>query len=171
MSEGDRKIFACPAASGEVDGIDLAFLDPADEDERRILIEVEHPELKQALAEDVREIRLGGEVMNPRLHIAIHEIVTNQLWADDPPEMWQTAKRLTAAGYERHEVLHMLGSVVSEQAFGALVDGASYDIERVRRELAALPEGWESQRDQWPQERARNRAERRARERRHRSGG
>ena len=171
MSEGDRKTFACPPASGVVDGIDLALLDPTDEDERRILIEAEHPELKQALDDGVREIRLGREVMNPRLHIAMHEIVTNQLWAYDPPEMWQTAERLISAGYERHEVLHMLGSVVSGQVWGALVDGASYDIEAVRRELAALPEGGESQRDQGPRERTRNRAERRARERRHGPGG
>ena len=171
MSEGERKTFACPAGSGEVDGIDLALLDPADEDERRILIEAEHPELRQALDDGAREIRLGREVMNPRLHIAMHEIVTNQLWADDPPEMWQTARRLTSADYERHEVLHMLGSVVAGQVWGALVDDASSDIERVRQELAALPEGWESQREQWPRGRARNRAERRAQERRRQSGG
>jgi hypothetical protein len=171
MSEGDRKTFACPPAFGEVDGIDLALLDPADEDDRRILIEAEHPELKQALEDGVREIRLEREVMNPRLHIAMHEIMANQLLADDPPEMWQTARRLASAGYERHEILHMLASVVSGQVWGAFVDDASYDIERVRRELAALPEGWESQRDQWPRERVRNRAQRRARERRRRSGG
>ncbi len=79
--------------------------------------------------------------MNPRLHIAMYEIVTNQLWADDLPEMWLTAKRLTSAGYERHEVLHMLGSVVSGQVWGALVDGASYDIERVRTRVGGATRG------------------------------
>jgi hypothetical protein len=106
--------------------------------------------------------------MNPALHIAMHEVVVNQLWADDPPEMWQTAKRLTEAGYERHEVLHMLASVVSTQVWGALANSAPYDVERVRMELAALPEGWEAQAEQWPLERSRNRAERRAEERRRR---
>ena len=47
----------------------------------------------------------------------MHEIVANQLWADDPPEVWQTATRLLAAGYERHEVLHMLASVVSDDVY------------------------------------------------------
>jgi hypothetical protein len=42
--------------------------------------------------------------VNPVLHIAMHEIVANQLWANDPPEMWETAVRLLDAGYERHEV-------------------------------------------------------------------
>jgi hypothetical protein len=170
MSEADRRAFACPPASGEVDGIDLGLLDPADEDERKILIEAEHPDLRQALEDDTREVHRGKDVMNPRLHIAMHEIVTNQLWADDPPEMCQTAKRLTDAGHERHEVLRMLGSVVAGQVWGTLARGTPYDIERVRMELAALPEGWEVQREEWPIERSRNRAERRAEERRRRSG-
>jgi Domain of unknown function (DUF1841) len=170
VSEADGKAFACPPAVGEFDGIDLTLLDPADEDDRRMLIEAEHPDLKQALDGDVREIRRGADVMNPRLHITMHEIVANQLWADEPPEVWQTAKRLSDAGYERHEVLHMLGSVVSGQVWASLRNDASHDLERVRLELAALPEGWESMRDTWPIERSRNRAERRAEERRRRPG-
>jgi len=100
-----------------LDEIDLVLLDRDDEDQRRILIEAEHPELKQALDEGTDEVHHRTETMSPALHIAMHEIVTNQLWADDPPEMWQTAERLTAAGYERHDVLHMLGSVVSGQVW------------------------------------------------------
>ncbi len=168
MSEAARKAFACPPGAGQVDGIDLAFLDPADEAQRRALIKAEHPELQEALGTGLREVRRANETMNPTLHIAMHEIVANQLWADDPPEMWQTAERLTAAGYERHKVLHMLGSVVSAQVWGALASNAPYDLERVRLELAALPEGWEAQAEQWPLERSRNRAERRAEERRRR---
>ena len=153
-----------------VGDIDLALLDRDDEDERRILIEAEHPELKQALDEGVHEVGHGTDPMSPALHVAMHAIVTNQLWADDPPEMWQTAQRLTAAGYGRHDVLHMLGSVVSGQIWEVMANNAAYDIERVRLELAALPEGWEADREQWPLERARNRAERRAEERQRRPG-
>ena len=39
-----------------VDDIELAFLDRNDEDQRRILIEAEHPELKEALDEDIDEV-------------------------------------------------------------------------------------------------------------------
>jgi hypothetical protein len=169
VSEVDRKAFACPRVVGETDGIDLRLLDPADEHDRRMLIEAEHPDLKQALDDDVRDIRRGADVMNPRLHITMHEIVANQLWADEPPEVWQTAKRLVGAGYERHEVLHMLGSVVSGQVWASLRKDAPDDLERVRLKLAALPEGWESMRETWPIERSRNRAERRAEERRRRA--
>jgi hypothetical protein len=122
MSEAARKAFACPSASGVVDDTDLAFLDRDNEDQRRILIEAEHPELKEVLDEGIDEVRRGTDVMSPALHIAMHEIVTNQLWANDPPEMWGTAERLTAAGYARHDVLHMLGSVVSGQVWEAMAN-------------------------------------------------
>ena len=170
MDESARKAFACPSVSGVLDGIDLALLDRDDAEQRRILIEAEHPELKKALDEGKDEVHDAKGVMSPALHITMHEIVTNQLWADDPPEMWQAAQRLTSAGYERHEVVHMLSSVVSGQVWEAMANKAPYDIQRVRLELAALPEGWEAQRDEWPLQVSRDRAERRAKERRRRSG-
>jgi hypothetical protein len=54
--------------------------------------------------------------MNPRRHLTMHEVVATQLWEDSPPEAWGTARRLLKAGYERHEILHMLSRPVSEQA-------------------------------------------------------
>jgi hypothetical protein len=168
VSEAERRAFVRPPASGEIDGIDLAMLDPSDEDERRILIESEHPEMRQAL-DDGRDLHVGSEVINPRLHIAMHEIVANQIWADDPPEVWRTAERLLAEGHDRHEVLHMLASVMSDQVWGSMTKGESFNIDRLRLELAALPESWEADRDTWPAERSRNRAQRRAEERRHKT--
>ena len=171
MTKTNRFAFVCAPGQGEWNGIDIALLDPANEDERCMLIEAEHPELRQAIEDDMREIHTGGRVMSPTLHITMHEIVANQLWADDPPEVWQTAKRLTAAGYERHEVLHMLSSVVAGDVWRALSGeehDADHDMERVRTALAALPGSWETQRDEIPLERSRNRAERRAEERRRR---
>lgn len=168
VSEAERRAFVCPPASGEIDGIDLAMLDPSNEDERRILIESEHPEMRRAL-DDGRDLHVGSEVINPRLHIAMHEIVANQIWADDPPEVWRTAERLLAGGRDRHEILHMLASVMSDQVWGSMTKGESFDMDRVRLELAALPESWEADRDTWPAERSRNRAQRRAEERRHKT--
>lgn len=164
----DRRVFAVAPLSGTVDDIDLATLDPADPDERHILIEAEHPELRQALESGLREVHIDGRPMNPTVHIAMHEIVANQLWDDDPPEVWQTARRLIDAGYERHEVLHMLASVVSNEVFDILANRQPADLNRMRAELAALPESWERQRDEIPQQRHLNRAERRAARKRHR---
>ena len=98
----------------------------------------------------------------------MHETVANQLWEDQPPETWQTARRLVAAGYERHEILHMLASVVSNDVFEVLKEGKVYDSAKTIAGLAALPESWEQQRENIPAERHMNRAERRAVQRCHR---
>ena len=162
MSGSEREDFAVPAAAGTYDGINLAWLDRSSEDDRRILIEAEHPELHRALLRDVDEVEAGGTTINPRLHIALHEVVANQLWADDPPEVWATAQRLTAAGYDRHEVLHMLASVSSDALYGALRDRTPVDPERMRTALADLPASWERERAATADEHRPNRAERRA---------
>jgi Domain of unknown function (DUF1841) len=158
----DRRNFAVPRATGEFDGIDLAFLDPNDEDDRRVLILAEHPELHRAIEAGLAEIHVKGRTINPALHLAMHEIVANQLWADDPPEVWQTATRLFTSGYERHEVLHMLASVVSDDVYQILHDQNPPDPEKTRTALSALPGSWELQRDEIPAQQHENRAERRA---------
>jgi hypothetical protein len=165
-----RKTFAAPPATGEYLEIDLARLDPADPDKRRILIEAEHPELHAALESGRAEIHRDGETINPALHIAMHEVVANQLWDDNPPEVWRTAERLLAAGYERHEVLHMLASVVSSDVFDILKSETPHDPDKTRAALDALPSSWEQRRDAIPAERHLNRAERRAAARKHRHG-
>jgi hypothetical protein len=58
---------------------------------------------------------------------------------DDPPEVWQTARRLLAAGHERHDVLHMLGSAAAGEIWHLLHERAPYDRDRYARALEALP--------------------------------
>jgi len=152
-----RRAWLMPPACGVVDGIDLSLLDPADEGERQFLLLSEHPELAEAIEnEEEREVESGA--MSPRLHLAMHEVVANRLWDDDPPEMWRTAQRLTQAGYERHDVLHMLSSVVGTEVYNALTGNATSDIADTRRALAALPDSWEALRAV-PQNRAARRAQ------------
>jgi len=138
-----RRAFALPPARGVFGEIDLALLDPADRDERRILIEGEHPEFADALDRDVEFVIVDGEEMNPRLHLTLHEIIVEQLWEDDPPEAWRTAQRLTAAGYERHEILHMLGSALVPQLWRAVAKGEESDTEEYLKALSHLPRSWE----------------------------
>jgi hypothetical protein len=166
----ERRSWAVPPMTGVVDDIDLALLDPADRDQRRVLIEAEHPMLRQALEDDLEEVLLDGHLVNPSLHIALHEIVAERLWADDPPETWSTAQRLSALGYDRHEVLHMLMSVLSEELFGAMRAPGStpQDPGRIRAALAALPGTWDAQRQATPVNRAERRAQQRAHRRRRR---
>ena len=134
-----RRAFAVVRASGEFDGVPLGFLDPADEDERALLIRAEHPELALAIERGDEEIEVDGRAINPRLHLAIHEIVANQLWEDDPPEAWQTARRLLDAGYGRHEILHMLGSAVATTLWLTLEERGSGGSEAYVDALERLP--------------------------------
>lgn len=122
------------------------MLDPADPDDRSLLIRFEHPEFEEALQAGLGEIPLDGGVINPGLHLTLHEVVANQLWEADPPEVGETAQRLDLLGYDRHEIFHMIGSVVSEQLWLVMRDQGKVDPEQIKQGLAALPESWETQR-------------------------
>lgn len=136
--EAERRSFACPPRRGRLRDIDLSYLDPGDPDDRHLLILSEHPDLAQAIERGEHELVIGGEPMSPNLHIAVHEIVTNQLWDDDPPEVWQTARRLLAAGHERHEVLHALAGVAVEEIWQIRQQQKPFDRKRYVRALRKL---------------------------------
>ncbi|MGH2445786.1 MAG: hypothetical protein ACRDGD_07085, partial [Candidatus Limnocylindria bacterium] len=131
----DRELFAIPAVEGTYDGIDLNMLDPLDHDDRSIMIRAEHEDPDPALHDDG---------LDPGPHLAIHEVIANQLLDNEPPEVWQTAKRLIAAGHEEHTILHMLGFAMSAQIFSALREQRPYDPAEYRRALDALPDSWTS---------------------------
>lgn len=141
-SEEARRRYACLPARGRYQGIELEHLDPADPDDRRMLIEAAHPELHRALRRGDDEIVIHGVPMSPRLHVAMHEIVANQLWDDDPPETWNTAQRLIALGYERDDIVHMLCSVVAREFWHVLDAGSPRDPTRYAAALDELPESW-----------------------------
>ena len=81
-SEIDRQQFV-----GDADALaSLGILveDLADPDVRRLVIRHEHPEFEEALEKGLDEVDIGNGPMNPRLHLAMHEIVATQLWDDSP---------------------------------------------------------------------------------------
>jgi len=125
-------------------GFELSELD--DPDVRGYVIRMEHPEIDEALREGRDAVELDGQQVNPRLHLAMHEVVANQLWDDDPPEVWETAQRLLDRGYERHEILHMLASTMADQIRSALHEQQPYDHAAHVGALRALPGSWERQR-------------------------
>jgi hypothetical protein len=145
QADRDRRLaFAIPPMAepaGETE-----WLDPADADDRALLIAAAHPELDTK----AETVLVDGREINPRLHLTIHEIVANQLAADDPPEVWPTAQRLRKLGYGRHEVLHMLGAAMTPQLWEALQNQREYDLQAHRAALAALPESWERARPGGP---------------------
>jgi hypothetical protein len=54
--------------------------------------------------------------------------------------------RLRDAGYEPHEILHMLGRPVSDRIWAAWHDDQPYDRARRVASLQALPCSWERER-------------------------
>lgn len=153
-----REFVADPAVLARL-GIGLEEL--ADQDLRAVVIRAEHPELEDALRTGVREIEGPAGPMNPRLHLVMHDIVATQLWDDSPPEVWQTASRLRDAGYERHEILHMLSRPVAAQVWEAWNGEGAYDRDAHVAALRALPGSWEQERDALEPERRPGEARRR----------
>lgn len=135
----DRRKFVMPHRSATIDGEEHHWLDPADSDERSVLIRDEHPEFDEYLADPSWSGEIDG--MNPRFHLTMHEIIANQLWDDEPPEVWQAAKRLRAHGMERHDVLHELAAVMAEHLQPTLTRGEPFDDDAYRRALAELMPG------------------------------
>ena len=137
----DRRSWAVPWAHGIYQGLDLELLDPGNEDERTFLIEAQHPEFAAALRGD-EDVVVDGEPVNPRLHVAMHQIVANQLLADDPPETWQTVQRLDGLGYDWHNIMHMITSLVSEDVYRSLKEHRQPDPADYARRLNELPGDW-----------------------------
>ena len=132
----ERQKFVMPHSSAMIDGEKLYRLDPADQDERSLLIQGEHPEFQEYLADSSWQGEIDG--MNPRFHLTMHEVIANQLWADEPPEAWQAAKRLREQGMERHDILHELAGVMAKHIQPTLVRGEPFDEDAYRRALAGL---------------------------------
>ena len=138
---GDRQFWALPRAHGTYQGLDLELLDPGDEDERAMLIEALHPEFTEALqGED--DVIVDGQTVNPRLHVAMHQVVANQLLADNPPETWQTVQRLAGLGYDWHNIMHMIAALVTEDVYSALKEHRQPDPAAYTRRLSELPGDW-----------------------------
>lgn len=135
----ERRTFAMPYVGTRIGNQDFPHLDPSDPDERQLLITGEHPEYQEVLDDTFSEALVEG--VNPRLHIAMHEVVANQLWDDDPPEAWQAAQRLVAAGTERHDVLHAIAGLVAEHIWHTMRSDQPADNDAYRRGLDDLGRG------------------------------
>jgi hypothetical protein len=80
----------------------------------------------------------GTEGERLRLHLAIHVVVETQLAEGKPTEVQRTLARLTAGGMERHQAIHAIGHVASEEVVACLSTGRRYDEERYVQRLQAL---------------------------------
>ncbi|MGI8450053.1 MAG: DUF1841 family protein, partial [Streptosporangiaceae bacterium] len=134
---------AVPQGHGIYRKLDLELLDPGDEDARRFLLETQHPEFADALRSD-EDVMVDGEPVNPRPHVAMHQVVANQLPADDPPETWQTVQRRAALGHDWPNIMHVIASLVTEDMHRALSEHRQPDPAAYARRLNGLPGDWPS---------------------------
>jgi hypothetical protein len=138
---GDRQSWAVPPGHGIYQDLDLELLNPADEDELGFLMEAMHPQFWRAL-ERGDDLTIGGERINPRLHVLMHQVVANQLLGDKPPETWPTVQRLAGLGYDWHNIMHMISALVAEDFHRATTELRPHDPADYARRLNELPGDW-----------------------------
>lgn len=90
-------------------------LDPADQDDCAELISLAHPELAAAIDAGEEVVLIGGEAVNPRLHLLMHQVVAERLLHDDPPEDWLAFEALLEHGVDAHEAQHAIGRRLVEE--------------------------------------------------------
>jgi hypothetical protein len=124
----DRRGFAVPQPghrwlAGDIDSDEVDYLDPADEEERALIVQ-----------EEMRARRVPR-----RLH-AVYEVLANQLWLDDPAQLWPAAQRLRDAGLSREQVLDRLADVLFGYLYQVLraAPGQAPGLEQYTRALEAL---------------------------------
>jgi hypothetical protein len=91
-----------------------------DEDERLLLVEQYHRDARIHLPKRAR-----------RLHASIHTIVENQLALNDEPVV-KVLGRLMREGLSRHDAIHAIGSLVSEQIYGILKQNETPEASNAR---------------------------------------
>lgn len=101
-----RRAFAFPFLTGRHGELDLAEMDPADDDDRLRLLEFEHrlPGIPPPVFPP------GDEKPSAELsrHVTAHRQLAARLWNGDPPVLWVAAQRLLDRGVDRHEIMHLL---------------------------------------------------------------
>ncbi len=106
-----RRVFAFGVLEGTYNGTNLGVLDPAHEEDRRILLEADH---------DGR----SGKHASPD-HLNEHLALADRLWRGDPPELWEAAQRLLDLGLDRHDVVHALMDAIETAGKDAKVIAAA----------------------------------------------
>jgi hypothetical protein len=97
------------------------------EGDEAILAEIlkQHPEYSDtwesaAVLDPHEEVVQDGA--NPFGHIAIHQIIANQIANRDPPQTTETLDALMQAGYTRHEAIHAIGAILAQEIIEILRD-------------------------------------------------
>jgi len=91
--------------------------------------------------------KAAPELPNQRLHATIHVIVENQIALGDETPVASTVDRLMREGLDRHDAIHAVGAMLSQEIFHMLKSGHKGEVrepnEDYFRKLERLTaEGW-----------------------------
>jgi hypothetical protein len=123
-------MFAIPSVYTEL-GDEELDLEPTDPQQRRLLVIGEYPEYHEAIAAET----FDGQ---PREELELRVNIVDQLWDNEPAELWETAQRLLEAGLERDQILTRLAEVFNKQLRPDENDEITYDIDEYREALAVV---------------------------------
>jgi hypothetical protein len=126
----DRRMFAIPSVYTEL-GDEELDLEPTDPQQRRLLVIGEYPEYHEAIAAET----FDGQ---SREELELRVNIVDQLWDNEPAELWETAQRLLEAGLERDQILTRLAEVFNKQLRPDENDEITYDIDEYREALAVV---------------------------------
>ncbi|TQJ04113.1 DUF1841 family protein [Amycolatopsis cihanbeyliensis] len=147
----DRRRFAVPHTFTEIGDEELE-LEPTDPEQRRLLVIGEHPEYHDALGDELGEaaLRVEDGEFDAAAYLAMKVSIVDQLWDDEPPEVWTAASRLREQGAEREDILDRLVDVLAGAAVqdrdgdedtadaGAEEGELRFDLDEYRQALAEL---------------------------------
>jgi hypothetical protein len=75
---------------------------------------------------------------SPVLHEQIHDIVEKQIEENNPKETRKTLDRLINSGYDRHDAIHMIGTVVVEEIYQTMKFNETFNGDRFVKNLQKL---------------------------------
>jgi hypothetical protein len=120
----------------------LASLNSMAEDEQLMaFIMEEHPEFKTYWdnIDEFIDYDFDPETeINPFMHVQIHQIVETQIRQEKPPEVERIFQALKDKGVDRHEALHMIGSVFVEHMFDVLQGRQEFDQAKYLADLKKM---------------------------------
>lgn len=110
------------------------------EEARLVSVMHEHPEYSDLWGrlDELSDEEIEREGVNPIPHVTIHSIIENQMTDDNPKEVRQVVEALMQQGLSRHEAIHRVGRVLSDEIFHILNEDRPFDEPGNIRKLRQL---------------------------------
>ena len=111
-----------------------------DEEARLVQAMRDHPEYADLWGRlgELSDEQIQRDGTNPILHITIHQIIESQIVNGKPKETAQTVEALMQQGLDRHEAIHRVGAVMTDEIFHILKGIRPFDEARFVRKLGRL---------------------------------